>query len=218
MLSYELVVAFSYTIAIAATIGLIRFRKIIPAYRPFIYILTLSLVSEIIHTLMTIYFKTNAFSANIYVLLECYLWIWQFNRWSAFRNKQWQLWLLVSSLSAVWIVEHLWMQKFWSFSSIFRISYAFVLVFLCIDQLNKMIVNERKNLLKSSLFLICMGIVFFYSYKIIVEAFYLFELTLSQAFHIYLYLILIFMNLFVNLIFALAALWIPTRQKFILPS
>ncbi|MBC7828225.1 MAG: hypothetical protein H7122_10805 [Chitinophagaceae bacterium] len=218
MLSYALIVAFSYSIVLAMIIGLVRFRKIIRTYRPFILILILSFVGELLNTLLSYYFRNNALSANIYVLVECYLWLWQFYWWGAFKKKPYKVWLLVSVLTIIWMLENILMQKIWTFSSIFRISYAFVLIFLCIDQLNDMIVNERKALLRSSRFLICLGVVFFYSYKIMVEAFYLFELTLSGAFHSYLYYILVYMNLFVNLVFALAALWIPTRQRFTLPS
>ena len=218
MLPYALVVAFSYSIVIATTIGLIRFGKIIPAYRPFVFILVLSLCGELLHTFMSHYFGTNAVSANIYVLVECYLWLWQFHRWKAFKHHTFLFWFLVTLLTAIWMVENIWMRKIWTFSSFFRMSYSFVLVFLCINQLNDLIVNERKVLLRSSCFLICLGIVFFYSFKIMVEAFYLFELPLSDAFHFYLYYIPIGMNLFVNLLFALAALWIPTRQRFSLPS
>ena len=218
MLLYELIVAFSYSVVIAMTIGLVRLGKILRAYRPFVFILILSFLGELLNTFMALYYKTNAVSANVYVLFECYLWLWQFQSWGTFKKKPSHLWLLVCALTTVWMVEHIWMQKIWSFSSIFRISYAFVLVFLCIDQLNRMIVNERKNLLRTSRFLICLGIVFFYSYKIMVETFYLFELDLSMAFYSYLYNILVCMNLFVNLVFALAALWIPTRQRFTLQS
>lgn len=218
MVNYELVVILSYSIAIAAIIGLIRLRKIIRPYRPFVFILFLSLISEIVHTILSRYLNTNSISANIYVLLECFLWLWQFSCWGAFSKNRAGLWVLACSLAAVWVAEHIWMEKIFTFSSMFRISYSFVLVFLAIDQLNLMIVNEKKNLLRTSRFLICFGITFFYSFKIIVESFYLFELALSKTFYTYLYLILIFMNVFVNLIFALAALWVPTRQKFILPS
>ena len=218
MLPYAFTVVFSFSIAIAVAIGLIRIGKILPSYRPFVYILVLSLLVEIVNLLLSHYVGTNAVSVNVYILVDCYLWLWQFSCWGSFKNNRSTLWLLVGCLSAIWMVEHVWIQKIWTFSSIFRISYSFVLVFLCIDQLNHMIANERKSLLRSARFLICLGIVFFYSYKILVETFYLFHLTLSDTFYSYLYYILVWMNLFVNLLFALAALWIPTRQRFTLPS
>jgi hypothetical protein len=51
-----------------------------------------------------------------------------------------------------------------------------------------------------------------------VETFYLFQLDFSNQFYHNIYIIMDSVNLFVNLIFALAVLWIPTRQKYILPS
>ena len=218
MLPYELIVAFSYSVVIAMTIGLVRLGQMLRTYRPFVFILVLSFLGEVVNTLMVFYYQTNAVSANVYVLFECYLWLWQFYCWGAFKKKHLHLWMIVSALTVIWMIEHIWMARIGSFSSFFRISYAFILVFLCIDQLNGLIMNERKTLLRNSRFLICLGIVFFYTYKIMIEAFYLFELTLSQAFHFYLYFIPVYMNLFVNLVFALAALWIPTRQRFTLPS
>lgn len=215
---YTLFVVFSYTIVIAAIIGLIRFRKIIRTYRPFIYIVCVSFLSEVLSTVSSVYFNTNAVIVNIFIIIECYLWLWQFYCWDAFKRRPMHLLLLSFLLTFVWIVENIVMHKITEFSSAFRISYAFALVFLCVDQINLMIVNEKKSLLRSSKFLICLGITFFYSYKIMVEPFYLFHVDLSETFETYLYMIPVFINVFVNLIFGLAALWIPTRQRFTLPS
>jgi uncharacterized membrane protein (DUF373 family) len=91
-------------------------------------------------------------------------------------------------------------------------------VFLAINQVNRLIVEEKKNLLSNSKFLICTGAMIFYTYKIMVESFYIFKLDQSNDFLSNIYYILVFVNLFVNLLFALAILWIPTRQRFTLPS
>ena len=63
-----------------------------------------------------------------------------------------------------------------------------------------------------------MNSIIFFTYRAIVEVFYWIRVPFSNSFYVHVYIIMVYVNLFVNLIFALAALWIPTRQKFILPS
>ncbi len=104
------------------------------------------------------------------------------------------------------------------FSSFFSIVSSFVLIFLAINQVNQLIIQEKRNLLKNSKFLICAGVLIFFTYKIMVESFYVMKLDQSTIFLSGIFNILVFVNLFVNLLFALATLWIPTRQRFTLPS
>jgi hypothetical protein len=61
-------------------------------------------------------------------------------------------------------------------------------------------------------------VIIFFTYRAIIEVFYLMKLPFSNQFYLNVYVIMDFVNLFVNLIFALAVLWIQTKQKFILLS
>jgi hypothetical protein len=120
-------------------------------------------------------------------------------------------------LIAVWISESS-INGINSFNSTFHVLYSFCLVFLGINQVNELIVKEKSLLLRNAKFLICCGVIIFYTYCVLVNSFYVFKLPQSDTFMANIYYILVFVNLFVNLLYALATLWIPTRQRFTLLS
>lgn len=215
----EFILIGSYSITIAAGIALIRIKKVHRSYHPFIYIVFAALLNEICSSVLISGLKmSNAVTSNILGLLEGILWMWQFRRWEGFKKRKWEHHLLLAILIATWAFENIVLGKLFTFSSAYAILYSFLLVFLSINQVNRQIVEEKSNLLTNSKFLICTGTIIFYTYRIFVESFYVFDLQESNAFLSNVFSILAFVNLFVNLLFALATLWIPTRQRFSLPS
>ncbi len=208
----------SFSIALAAGIGLVRFTTIPKTYRPFILICILALVNELVSIVM-IYsvFASNALNANIYVLAEGCLFVWQFRQWGSLRKKKWHIYLLIGSMVLIWVYENFFWSHITSINSLFRVYYSFCLIFLSVGQVNRLIVEAHGNLLKNARFLICMGVLIFYSYKAIMEVFYLLKIQFSDNFYSNIDFILLLVNLFVNLIYAVAVLWIPKKQKFMLP-
>jgi hypothetical protein len=209
-----------YSIAPGAIIGLIRYRKVLKTFRPFIILIVTALITEIVnHVLIYHYGKGNAVIINIYGLVECFLWLWQFYNWNAFRKRSRLLPILVTLLIVIWTADNIILGKLNTFSSWFTIVYSFTLVFLSINEVNRQIVEERKNIFINTKFLACAGILLFYTYRILVESFYLLDMAqANKEFLRELFRILIYVNLFVNLLFAFATIWIPTLQRFYLPS
>lgn len=218
IMSHDLRLVFSYSILLAAVVGFVRYRKVTPEDRPFFLIVWVALISEIMGEVFTSTIHSTSVNNNIYVLVEALLYIWLFYGWSSPSPKKYGLYLLQAFLCAVWIFDNLILNKLTHTNSIFRIVSSFIMVFLGINQINQLITTERSSLIRNSRFLISAGIVIFFTYKAIIETFFWMKLPFSDTFYIYVLLIMDYVNLFVNLIFALAALWIPTRRKFILPS
>jgi hypothetical protein len=213
MLPYYVSVGLGYSITIAVVIGLIRFNKVLPTYQPFIILLWLGLIN---HTLSVIFNETirnNSVNSNIYVLFESLIYLILFKNWGAFNKKTVLFYSLFAFLFGLWIYDNLIWHNITIINSFFRIVYSFILIFLSIGQLNKLIVTAKKNLLYNSIFLICCGIIIYFSYKATIEVFFFIQLKASDQFYSNILVILIFVNLFVNLIFAWAVLWIPKKQK-----
>jgi len=184
-----------------------------PAYRPFIFILCLGFIN---HTLSVIFIETtrnNLINSNVYVLFESLLYLCLFKNWGAFNKKNIFFYSLFIFLFCLWIYDNLIWHSLATINSFFRIVYSFILIFLSIGQLNKLIVTVKKNLLYNATFLICCGIIIYFSYKATIEVFFFIRLKASDQFYTNILVILIFVNLFVNLIFAWAVLWIPKKQK-----
>jgi len=218
MTSFAMVLIGSYSIALAAIIGLCRLQKIHWTYKPFVFITVVALLNEVASHILIAQHRSNAISVNLFSLLELLLWMWQFKRWNAFDQSKNRFALLLIFLLSIWITENILLQKITVFSSWFAITYSFCMVFLSINQVNRQIVAENRNLLRNPKFLICSGTIIFYTYRILVECFYLLQMEDSNAFLTNIFSILVFVNLFVNLLFALAVVWIPKRQRFSLPS
>jgi hypothetical protein len=207
----------SYSLVIAVVIGLVRFHQLDKSYRPFIILCCLGIVNEIISTALIWSHHSNAWNNNLYILAESLLYVRLFYNWGEFKDSGQGYLALIFFLVAVWITDNLITGSIFQFSSYFRIIYSFTLIFLSINEINRLLFSNRHSLLKNARFLICMGIVIFYTYKAIVETFYLFQLNFSNSFYNSVHLILEVVNLVVNFIFAFAVLCIPRRQNFILP-
>jgi hypothetical protein len=205
-----------FSIGIAASTGLVRYHHIVESYRPFIFICCLAFVNEITSYITAHVFHNNAVNLNIYILAEAILYLWLFSNWRGFRSRFAYGYTLIF-LTGVWIVDNFILNSFLTINSLFRVVYSFTLIFLSINQLNKLLLIRREQLIRDPRFLICSGIMIYYSYKATIETFYLLQINFSNHFYNQVHFVLEIVNVFVNLVFALAITWIPRKQKFILP-
>ena len=207
---------FSYSVGIAAIIGLIRIRKIDPSFYPFIILLWLGILTEIATTILIRKIGRNAEISNVYVLLESLVIMWQFQQWRFF--ERYRAWFPITMIAFViaWVVENFFVSDIHHFNSYFRIFYSFLIVLMSISQINHLIAKETKGIVKNAIFLILVGFIIFFAYKTMVEIFWAYGVFESKTFQANVYRIMNYVNLAVNLIFALAVLWIPGRQKYTL--
>ena len=218
MSTYSIVILFSFSISIAAIIGLIRFRKINPAYYPFLYCIWIGLLNEIVSYIITHNKHSNAINNNIYVLIESLLITWQFKNWGLFHRTRYLFAGILSGFVLLWTAEILFVEGIKLTISYFRIVYSFVIVLMSLPIINRELLRERKNILKNAIFLITLTFVIYYTYKVIVGIFWLYGLGVNSHFRMNVVWILIYVNLFSNLVYALAILWMPIKHRFSLPS
>lgn len=216
-MSYSLLIILNLCILIPSTVGLLRFSKINHAYHPFIYCIWLGTIIELVSSLLALKGSSNAVISNIYVLMESALLTWQFERWKLFEKRKFLFLGILVLFIITWLLENVVISKITYFSSYFRIVYSFIIVIMSIIIINRLIVTERKSLLKNPIFLICVAFVFYYTLKIMVEAFWVYKIS-DKIFTMNVYNISVITNFIANLLFTVAIIWIPTRQKFTLPS
>jgi hypothetical protein len=217
-MAHSFILISGYSILIAAVVGMLRYPRVTADSRPFFYVVWIALINEILSEVFTSTLHSTAINCNFYVLIEALLYCWLFYNWGSLIRNPVKLRLLLLFICMVWIVDNLLLHSLRQTNSLFRIVSSFVLVFLAIDQINQIITMDRSRLLTNARFLVSTGVVIFFTYRAIIETFYWIRLPFSDLFFHNVYLIMDYVNLFVNLIFGLAALWIPTRQKFMLPS
>ncbi|WP_343693980.1 hypothetical protein [Chitinophaga sp.] len=203
----------SQIVIIPLVIGLIRFNKTVSSYQPFLLLLALAFISESISFICIEVLKTsNAIPFNLYGLAECMVILYQFYIWGFLKRKFRLYIVLVTMLTAGWVTENLVFAQIENFSPVFRVTYAFIVVLLSINEINYLIVQDNKNLLRNSRFLICMGFIILFIYQIIYEASFFVGsdtiLTLKIVF------MFNYINAFVNLVYVLAVLFIPVKTAY----
>lgn len=204
----------SITIAIPAIIGLLRYRLSDKQYRPFIWICCVLTLNELLMFVL-IQKKIYTFiSYNLVIPLACILYLLQFKRWGLFVGKKYWFATLLAILLFVWVADHFIIEGYRlnTRTVYFRVCYSLTLVLLSVNSINRQIVSEKKSLLQNSRFLICMGLTVYYTYRIIVDAFSI--KGMSQSFLMQLGDLSRYLLVGLNLLFALAVLWIPTKKNY----
>jgi hypothetical protein len=217
-MSFELNAAFSLSVGIGAAISWIRFKKADPAYLPFFTWLWIGFITEIASIFIMKRGYSNAVIYNLFSLLEAIIILWQFKKWGLFGIKTKLYYILVTVFLVTWFAEIVERGGLNQFVSFFIIGYATIIVFVSISIINSVVFKESTPLLLNSQFLICIGLIVYFTYMALIEIFWLYGLNRSSVFRIRVYDIFAFINLFTNLLFGFAALWIPMKRRYLLRS
>jgi len=212
---FEVASIIGFSIVFAAVLGLIIFRKIVPAYQPFIYIVWLGLFNHSLSLLMVRTTGSNAVNGNIFVLAEALLYVWFFSNMGLFSKKKLQTPILIGVLLTAWIFDNLIIHSLRTPNAGYRIVACFIMIFIAIEQLISLIATARKSLVRNSLFIICCGMLFYFSYKAFIEVFFLIEVSSGIKLITAIYSIFVVINCSVNLLFFFAVLWIPRKKQYL---
>ncbi len=214
---YEM--ALNLCILIPAIIGLVRFTKISKGYYPFVYCIWIGLVNEIVSCSLALNGHYNIVNGNIYMLLESLLLLWQFKNWGLFKSRPVLIPMMTATLIIGWVLETLIFFKITAhYSSNFQIGYSFLISLMSISILNKLIVTERKNLLKNATFILCIAFVMYYTFSVLSESFWIYGIGENPDIALKMQTISTVTNFISILLYSVAILWMPSKQKFILPS
>jgi hypothetical protein len=205
------------TILLPLIAGLIRFRRIGKSYQPFFTLLVAGVVAELINGYV-VYVKhhSNAVVSNAYILVEWILILWQFRVWGLLQARNNVYYAVLAVTCSIWIAENLVLGHLGEFSPYSRFFYSFFIVLLSVNKINFMITHDNRNLLRHPGFLICIGFIIFFIYKIIYE--WAYQSSLFGATEITTKIIMLdgYINALTNIIFAVALLKIPAPEKFTL--
>jgi hypothetical protein len=215
MHSYALRVILNHSITLAAIIGISRFRSIAPAYFPFLFIIWLGLFNETLSLFIIYNNRSNAVNSNIFVLGEYLLILLQFYKWNYHSTLRYYGAAVAGVM--VWVIDNCLLHGVSENNSLFRVYYSLAVVFLSINQVNKLIIFEKGNLLRNATFIICIAFLFYFGCKGFIETFNALRFGLSDMFLRNLWIILYFVTFITNLIYAIATLCIPAKQEFTLP-
>lgn len=208
---------FSFSVSIAAVIGWVRFKNIHPTYYPFLLFIWIGFINEIISFLVIQNGHSNNLNNNLFCLLQAVLLTFQFKQWRLFEPSNLFYYIISISFCLLWLLESFVFGSAHRFNSYFMIIHSFVIVLMSISTNNKIMVHESRNILKNSVFIICSSFIIYFTYAVLVEAFWLYGIYSSTEFQKLIIRILTYINLFTNLLYALAILWMPRKKIFTLP-
>lgn len=202
---------FSQSILLPLFIGLVRFRKIQSNYHPFVALILLGTLSELASFISIRLYNTNAVVSNIYSLVECMLILYLFYSWRLYAKPRKWYWVIPAVMLLIWITENLVYMYITRFGPVFRVSYAFVIVMLSINEINYLITHENRQLVKNARFLICIGFIIFFLYQILFEGALYISASKPEIYR-QIFSLQVYVNVFVNLIYAAAMLLIPVKM------
>jgi len=204
----------SMSIAFSVIIGIVRWKVIDPSYYPFIYNICIAMLVEIINALHT-YSSGTIKTLNIFSLIDFILFAWLFHNWGLFNHNRKRFLLIISAFIMAWIIITFFITGFSNINNPFLLIYSFALIFFSVTTFNKIVVQQRINIFTNARFWICMGIIIFYSFFMLTRATDLSGgvLHLSKPFKMNLQNIVTYSNLFVNLLYAVAVIWVPRKKN-----
>ena len=215
-MNFTIVQVFGYSLILPALIGLVRSKKISQAYTPFIVLLLIGLLNEVCTTIIVINKHSNAINSNIYVLIESVLLLILFKNWGLFDKSKILFIGILFLFAGAWITDNFFISKITRFSSYFRIIYGFTIVLLSISMVNHLVTEETNWNSRRGQFVVLIGFIVFFTYQTLVEIFWVYGLNSSREFRRGVYRIMTYINLSVNLIYAIGLLWIPRKKKSLL--
>jgi len=204
----------SMSILLPTVIGCIRFRQILNSFHPIVYLMVLGTITEIFSYIFWRSSSGDALIYNVYSVIELLFFTWQFRAWGNNVLQRKSIYYgLIGILFIIWLFENFYLGRITEYSPIFWVCYSFTLILLAVNQVNWLIVNERSNMLKNSVFIICIAIIIFYSYKIMVEIFYHYAPANGVKHSIF--NVVSYVNVLFNILLAIAIICIPRKKTFI---
>jgi hypothetical protein len=209
---------FSLSIGFAVIIGIVRFRRIDSSYYPFIYNAIVALAVEILNRILTVTGHPVAFILvlNIFSYIDFFLFLWLFHNWGLFNRNKLTFIIIAGVFLILWLLNNILLTGFVKHNLYFFILYAFALIFFSVNTFNKTVVHERSSIFRNPKFWICLGVIIFYSFFVVTVStgISLFMHSVSKAFMAGLQSISVYSNLLVNILYAVAVIWIPRKKNY----
>lgn len=214
-MNFYLFIGFNFTILIAGIIAAFRFKRIDKIYLPVILCFWIGAVNETISLLLMLNGHQTLVNNNIYVLTESFL-LTLFFKKSGIFSRHWHFLFFIGLFLLTWLLENWLLSPITKNSTYFRIVYSMIIVFFSINLINRLIFSTYGNLIKNATFILCVAFIIYFTYKVLLQSFVIYSVDRKSSFLLNIYIIMIYVNLGTNLLYALAVLWMPRKARYIM--
>jgi hypothetical protein len=211
---YWLNIVLQFSILIAAVIAYLKRKRIHKKYLPFIISVWINLGGCIVNQIANFFFSGNAVSSNIYFIIFCLLVLWQFRCWELFSDRPLAYYILGGLFILVWLFDNLVLGTLFAFNPYARIINSVAIVLMSIHLFSGGLQDQSKVFWKNSKQIILVAYILFFTVKFITEFFWQYGRQLGDSFLINIIICYQGINFFVNLLYALATLWIPVNTRY----
>ena len=192
---------------VPACIGIMKIKLIPKELKYFVYLLWIYFFVEFLGSWFLLFrvSKYNCILSNIFVLFDfIYLYI-MLNFWNK-KGLSKIDYFVISIIVLGWTYENLIFSSLNITNSGFRIIYPVFILIKAIEHIYKVTSITRSKLFSNSNFITASTLILFYSYKVIYESIYYFNLNLNPNENIYVYIVLLGINLISYLLYTIAVL------------
>lgn len=207
----------SEVVIIPLIIGLVKLRRMEKSFRPFVFLLLLAVLTELASYFFISLGKSNDKVFLVYSLLEAMIIFLLFHRWGFLGTRKKLYYVMQLFFFLFWLAQTVFSSGAEDPVPFFVIFYSFTIVLISINQINLQIIAfTDTKLLKNPKFLICIGFVIYFTYQILYESAYYISAVSNKDYTLTSEIIKLFMyiNLFVNLLYIPAVIFIPDKTKF----
>ena len=190
-------------------IACVRYHRMDPAYRPFILLLLLGVINESVNYLLIKRYGTNSVSFNLFHIVECAVLLYQFNVWEFFSDKR-IYFALLGSAAAAWTMENFLFSSIRIFNPYFRVLCAFLIELIIANRIIY-VVTEKTSIAKNAKFVICVGLIIVFMYRMVYEGALLADPGLTENSSKLIIKMMGFTDVFVHLLYAWAFLVAPGK-------
>jgi hypothetical protein len=201
----------TYSLVPLVIVSLFRLPEMNRYFRPFLYLVFISLVTETYISVLPHQHKSN-YVSNLFVLVQYYLICWFLYDWKLLAGSNWLKYLIVASPFCVWMLDNFILHSPATFNTIYRLFACILLVFLLTWSMFLLRIPRLENI-RQPAFVILMGFLLFFVFKSIVEIVYWVEPDVPDYFYQYVFLAFLAINILCNLLFILAVIWTPRKIR-----
>lgn len=212
---YVLSVIMAFSIVLPAFTGLYRYRYLQPDDRLFVMILCLGVLNETASLTAVYVAGTNAVTFNCYILAESILLLVMFYRWGI-RESSRKAIFAGSTLVVVWLIDNVYNNNIQNFYGAFGLYSSLVMMYYSIRYISRCIVFDNGNLLRNGRCMACIGLLLYFSIKIITDTFFIIDLGISRELEGQILFNISIMNVVANIIYFYAFLCLKQKAEFTL--
>jgi hypothetical protein len=178
-------------------------------------ILCLGVLNELASLASVYTTGTNAVTFNFYILAESILLVLMFYRWDIRASRSKAL-ITGSTLVIVWLIDNVGNGNIQNFYGVFGLYCSLVMMYYSIRYISRCIAFDNGNLLHNGRCIICIGLLLYFSIKIITDTFFIMDLGLSRELEAEILLIVSVMNVVANIVYFYAILCLKQKTEFTL--